>query len=467
MVAQSRRAVRYWALWTLTVPAFVVVVLVDLAAIGYAVQALTDLPSWRGVDLVFALTASALISVEGARRVENRRRRGGALHKDLAPAWMIAAALILHPALAILVAVLLRIWWRIRAGKCIPYRWAFSTAVHVLGVGAAHATFIATRDLTGDSGLGLVVSMVAGALALVATDTVLCGLAISLIIPGSTWRETVGGIDDLCTDATAATLGCLLAAACLISPWFAFVAIPITLTAQRALLLGQLESEAQTDPKTNLSRVDWWRRRTEEMLRTARTQREPMAVLLIDIDHFKQVNDRHGHLVGDEALRAVATILRSAIRAKDVIGRFGGEEFVIALPDTGIDEATVTADRLRNAVAASPLAAMCAGVLDDPDLDPDTFLLTISIGVAVYPADGADVDDLLLRADRAMYAAKAAGRNRVRLAADTLPPVRLAPPSDMTPDRSTAHVSRPDSPIPSPTLSGARPDRSTSPADRR
>ena len=462
---------RYWALWTLTVPAFAVVVLVDLAAVGYAVQAFTDLPSWRGLDVVLALTASALIAVEGARRVENRRRRGGALHKDLAPAWMIAAAVILHPALAILVAVLLRIWWRIRAGKCIPYRWAFSTAVHVLGVGAAHAAFTGTRDLTGDSGLGLVVSMAAGALALVATDTVLCGLAISLIIPGSSWRETFGGIDDLSTDATAATFGCLLAGASLVSPWFAFVAIPITLTAQRALLLGQLESEAQTDPKTSLSRVDWWRRRTEEMLRTARTQREPMAVLLIDIDHFKQVNDRHGHLVGDEALRAVATILRSAIRAKDVIGRFGGEEFVIALPDTGIDDATVTADRLRNAVAASPLAAMCAGVLDDPDLDPDTFHLTVSIGVAVHPSDGADVDDLLLRADRAMYAAKAAGRNRVRLAADILPPTRVTSqpgtPTRPRPDRSPA---RPDTAldhqIPSPTVAAARPDRSASAADR-
>ncbi|MEU8222564.1 GGDEF domain-containing protein [Kribbella sp. NPDC048915] len=424
MVAQSRRAVRSWALWTLTVPAFAVVVLVDLAAIGYGVHAFSERPDWRGLDVVFALTVSALISVEGARRVERRRRRGGALHKDLSPAWMIAAALILHPALAILVALLLRIWWRIRAGKCIPYRWAFSTAVHVLAVGTAHAVYESARELT-DGGLGLVVSMAAGAIAYVVTDTLLCGLAISLIIPGSDRRETIGGLDDLCTDATAATFGCLLAAACLISPWFAFVAIPITLTAQRALLLGQLETEAQTDPKTSLTRVDWWRRRTEQMLRTARNQHEPMAVLLIDIDHFKQVNDRHGHLVGDEALRAVATILRSAIRAKDVIGRFGGEEFVIALPDTGLDEATVTADRLRNAVANSPLAAMCAGVLDDPDLDPDTFRLTVSIGVAVYPADGATVDDLLQRADRAMYAAKAAGRNRVRLAADTLPLPRL------------------------------------------
>lgn len=420
MVAQSRRAVRHWALWTLTVPAFGVVVLVDLAAIAYGVKAFGELPSWRGIDVVFALTISALIAVEGARRVESRRRRGGPLHKDLAPAWMIAAAIVLHPALAILVALLLRIWWRIRAGKCIPYRWAFSTAVHVLAVGAAHAVFVSARDLTGSSGLGLVVSMGAAAAAYVTTDTLLCGLAISLIVPGSSRRDTVGGKDDLCVDATAATLGCLLAAATLVSPWFAFVAIPITLTAQRALLLGQLESEAQTDSKTNLGRVDWWRRRTDELLRRSRTQREPMAVLLIDIDHFKQVNDRHGHLVGDEALRAVATILRSTIRTKDVIGRFGGEEFVIALPDTDLDDATVTADRLRSAVAASPLAAMCAGALDEPGLDPDTFRLTVSIGVAVYPADGTTVDNLLLRADRAMYAAKAAGRDRVRLAADLL-----------------------------------------------
>jgi diguanylate cyclase (GGDEF)-like protein len=309
--------------------------------------------------------------------------------------------------------------------------------VYVLAVGAAHAVFVNARELAGGNSLGLVVAMLAGAAAYVVTDMLLCGLAISLIVPGSNRRDTVGDKDDWCVDATAATLGCLLAAAGMVSPWFAFVAIPITLTAQRALLLSQLETEAQTDPKTSLGRVDWWRRRTEEMLRNSRTQREPMAVLLIDIDHFKQVNDQLGHLVGDEALRAVATILRSAIRTKDVIGRFGGEEFVIALPDTDVADATVTADRLRNAVAASPLAAMCAGVLDDPDLDPDTLHLTVSIGVAVYPADGTTVDDLLQRADKAMYVAKAAGRNRVRRAAD-LGHVNL--PRTLSVDLQSSHL---------------------------
>jgi len=398
MVAQSRRAVRNWALWTLSVPAFAVVVLVDFAALGYGAEAFTELPSWHGLDVVAALTVSALIAVEGARRVENRRRRGGALHKDLAPAWMIAAAIILHPALAILVVVLLRIWWRIRAGKCIPYRWAFSTSVHVLAIGAAHTVFGWSRDLLGGSELALVAAMVATAITFVATDTLLCALAIALIIPGSSRQEMVGAADDLCIDATAAMFGCLLAGACLISPWFAFVAIPITLTAQRALLLGQLESEAQTDPKTSLTRVDWWRRQTEDMLRRSRTQREQMAVLLIDIDHFKQVNDRHGHLVGDEALRAVATILRSAIRAKDVIGRFGGEEFVILLQNTPEQATAGALERLRAAVQRHRF--------------PQIGHATISVGwTRIRPQDAPS--DAIGRADAALYYAKGSGRNQV------------------------------------------------------
>jgi diguanylate cyclase (GGDEF)-like protein len=415
---------RHWALWTLSVPTAAFVLLVDVSAVGYAASTFTELSLGGWADTVVALTLGALIAVEGGRRVERRRHRGGPLHKDLAPAWMIAAAIVLQPAPAILVAVVLRVWWRLRAGRCVPYRWAFTTAVHVLCIGVAHAVYSSARDLTGGGPAGLVVSMGAGAAAYTVADALLCGLAISLIVPGASRRDVVGGLDDLCVDLTAATLGCLVAGATLVSPWFACLAVPITLTAQRALLFPQLESAAQTDPKTGLSRIDWWRHQTEELLRQARAQRDHMAVLLIDIDHFKLVNDRHGHLVGDEALRATATILRGAIRAKDQIGRFGGEEFVIALPGTDLGDATVTADRLRTAVAASPLAAMCAGVLDDPDLDPDTLRLTVSIGVAVFPGDGGSVDELLRRADRAMYAAKEAGRDQVQLAADWVSPAR-------------------------------------------
>lgn len=421
MIAEGRRAVRYWALWTLTVPAFILVLFVDGLSVGYTIYAFADLSSLDGLQVVLALTGSALVAIEGARRVESRRRRGGPLHKDLAPAWMVAAAVVLHPALAIVVVLVLRSWWRIRAARCVPYRWAFSTAVLVLATGLAHAAQTVVLDTLGTGAPARIVAMVAAAGAFFVTDALLCAVAITQIAPGSTRRDALGGLDDLCVDATAASLGCLVAAATLANPWAAVIAIPIALSAQRALLFGQLETEAQTDPKTGLARIDWWRRRTEELLRSTRNQRMPLAVLLIDIDHFKLINDQHGHLVGDEALRAIATILKGAIRTKDVIGRFGGEEFVIALPGTDLSDATVTADRLRSAVAASPLAAMCAGVLDDPDLLPENFCLTVSIGVAVAPSDGSTLDGLLHSADRAMYAAKAAGRDRVRRAAECVP----------------------------------------------
>lgn len=398
-----------WKLWTLSVPALVFVLAVDAVASVYVVRLAGRVVSATGLTTAVAIAGSALIAVEGARRVESRRRRGGgALHKDLSPAWILAAAIAVQPALAVLVALVLRGWWRIRAGRCIPYRWVFSTAAVVLAVGAADAVHGSAQRVLGSGG---VVQPALAAATYVGVESVLCGVCILLIQPGSGWRDAFGGADEVAVDLTAATLGCLVAAAVVASPWAAAFAIPIVLTAQRALLLRQFESDAQTDDKTGLDSLGWWRERTAALLR--RTGDEPLAVLLIDIDHFKRINDVHGHLAGDEALRAVSTILRGAIRSKDVIGRFGGEEFVIALPGTGMADAVATADRLRTAVAGSPLAQMIAGVLDDRSLEPETLRLTVSIGVAVTPGDGTTVDELLYAADRAMYAAKLAGRDRV------------------------------------------------------
>ena len=414
-----------WKLWTLTVPAFVYVVGTDLAAFGYVGWLATRVESIAGLETVLALTVASLLAVEGARRVESRRRRHGSLHKDLSPAWMIAATITLQPLMAVLVVVLLRSWWRTRAGRCVPYRWVFSTAVLVLAVGAAHAGYASIIGRLGAGGPAQILAMAAAALAFVAVDCVVCGICIQLIEPGTTWRGSFGGPDDVLVDLTAAGLGCLVAAAAMTTPWAVGFAVPIALTAQQALLLRQFEAAAQTDAKTGLDRLSWWREQTAALLRRAGD--EPVAVLLIDIDHFKQINDLHGHLVGDEALRAVSTILRGAIRSKDVIGRFGGEEFVVALPSTSATDARFTADRLRAAVAGSPLAAMLAGVMDDPTLDPRTLHLTVSIGVAVSPTDGTTLDELLAAADRAMYAAKLAGRDQVRIAEPVRPRLVTAP----------------------------------------
>ena len=128
----------------------------------------------------------------------------------------------------------------------------------------------------------------------------------------------------------------------------------------------------------------------------------PLSVAIIDVDHFKQVNDRHGHPVGDFVLRALAQRCRRVIRRDDILGRLGGEEFAAAFIETDMREALSTAERLREEVAAEPF-----------DLGHAKLSVTVSIGLATRQAHETDTSELLWFADRALYAAKAAGRNRV------------------------------------------------------
>jgi diguanylate cyclase (GGDEF)-like protein len=136
--------------------------------------------------------------------------------------------------------------------------------------------------------------------------------------------------------------------------------------------------------------------------------RKPIALLMLDIDHFKQLNDGFGHACGDEALKAFADTARGILREHDVIGRLGGEEFALALPGTTLDGALDAAERLRMAVLATPVLA-CA---------PD-YRMTVSIGVVMIDA-GEELTAALARADHALYAAKAGGRNRIEAAAPLL-----------------------------------------------
>ena len=148
-------------------------------------------------------------------------------------------------------------------------------------------------------------------------------------------------------------------------------------------------------------------------MRSARYGRG-LSVLFLDLDHFKDVNDLHGHEAGDLALRMLGSVASEALRATDVPGRWGGEEFVAVLPETTAIEAGLLAERLRLAVAAHDFGAPGG--------------LTVSIGVASYPEDGETRDALVSAADGAMYVAKRQGRNRVACASD--PAVVNAAPAD-------------------------------------
>jgi len=158
-----------------------------------------------------------------------------------------------------------------------------------------------------------------------------------------------------------------------------------------------------TDPVTGLRNR---RYATEflslEVLRAVR-YRTPLAVLLLDLDHFKRVNDSHGHRVGDSVLQVVADTLRATLRATDLPGRYGGEEFLVVLPQTDLEGARALAERVRVAIEETRIDVGAAAAIS----------VTISIGLAALDPGAQSAEQLVERADAALYDAKDAGRNRV------------------------------------------------------
>jgi len=166
----------------------------------------------------------------------------------------------------------------------------------------------------------------------------------------------------------------------------------------------RLEALAQTDPLTQLvNRRALTIRLVTEMERVRRYN-APLAMLLLDLDHFKLINDTYGHLVGDDVLFGVATLLQRAVRSVDTVARYGGEEFILVLPETGTQGAVAFAERLRDRLATQRF----------PVAGGQEIHITGSIGVAIYPSPQIDsVEDLFRAADAALYRAKGSGRNLV------------------------------------------------------
>jgi diguanylate cyclase (GGDEF)-like protein len=171
----------------------------------------------------------------------------------------------------------------------------------------------------------------------------------------------------------------------------------------RKQLEWKLEQEARTDVLTGCAnRRAFLHQATQEFARVRRYGGE-LSVLMLDLDHFKSVNDRYGHRAGDASLRRLVEVCAATLRKEDLVGRLGGEEFAVLLPETGLETATEAAERLRAAVAAA------AVTLDDGI----PFHFTTSVGVAAMGYEDVDTEAVLSRADRALYEAKNAGRNRV------------------------------------------------------
>jgi diguanylate cyclase len=168
--------------------------------------------------------------------------------------------------------------------------------------------------------------------------------------------------------------------------------------------LDAIRAESLTDPLTALGNRKYFDRALSEAMTSSKQSGEPLSLLMFDIDRFKQFNDNYGHLTGDQVLRLVAMSLKQNVKGQDITSRYGGEEFSVVLPNTGLRSALTVADQIRRAVMSKELKKKSTGEV--------LGRVTISVGVALlHPND--DAHSLIDRADSCLYAAKRNGRNRV------------------------------------------------------
>jgi diguanylate cyclase (GGDEF)-like protein len=343
--------------------------------------------------------------------------------RDLLSAWWLPIALLLPPVYALAAPILLSVLIQLRVRRTAVYRRAFSAAA--LGLSGAAASIVfgrlglrpgTERDLVAwfsSPGPGawfthpVTVAIAIGCAVLFSVlNTALVAVAAHAAEPLAGWRAVFWDSESLILDVTEVCVGVLVTIACVLSPLLLFVALPPVVLLQRSLLHQQLRAAARTDAKTGLLNAAAWQREADTEISRVLRSRQPLGLLLVDVDHFKRVNDTHGHLTGDRVLATLAGVLSQHVRGCDVVGRFGGEEFVVLLPGAEPAEAVKIAGRLREQAAAMAVAAGDA-----------TVGITVSIGGAVLGVHGTDLQGLLAAADLALYRAKAAGRNHVCLPA--------------------------------------------------
>jgi len=285
----------------------------------------------------------------------------------------------------------------------------FSAATVLLATQAAAAVLATDPDgypgvPAGALALGLVV--VAGAVRCMVNFGLVTG-AIALSRPGLQagqllanlgWVLEIGGFG----------LGFVSAELLVRDPMLLVGVVAGVAATHQGLLLGQYRRAAATDVKTSLYTHAWWRELASNAFRRARDTSAGLGVLMLDLDHFKRINDTYGHLVGDRVLRAVADAIGDAIRTEDTAGRWGGEEFAVLVPGVDCVELARIAERIRRRVPRLVIPVDRATAIRD---------LTISVGGAcIGDLSATDVGDLVRAADTALYAAKSHGRNQVRLA---------------------------------------------------
>jgi diguanylate cyclase len=413
---RRRRAPDTRSLLGLPLRPLLLVLVVETAAVAAVVAGLLtgDPPVRTEVLLCGLLVLVAAVHTELSVNAERLRRRIAATrYINMTSVWTFAAALLLPPGLAtvVVVVIYLHLYLRVaRPSGTPPHRQVYSAATVLLAVHAVAGLLALVDGRAGALATPQNAALVLGALvAYTAVNTLLVVSVLRLTAPGSRFLTILLGGDIGLELATLSIGGLVAVVLANTSPWFALLAVLPLLVVEQTTLVRQLEAQVDTDAKTGLLNPAAWRWRSRQMLeRDTRTDRAA-AVLILDLDHFKAVNDRYGHLAGDDVLQAVADVLTAEVRDQDLAGRFGGEEFVVALggmrtDDTPAARAREVAERIRRGVRALQVDTATAGLVTG---------LSVSVGVATTPDHGTDLDGLLAAADAALYEAKHAGRDRV------------------------------------------------------
>jgi diguanylate cyclase (GGDEF)-like protein len=350
----------------------------------------------------------ALFQAEASRTIERVRK----IHVNMISVWGFAGAVVLPWSLVgvLIMVAEVHLWVRVwrGLGNRPAYRVVFSTAMFMLSAFAGTGVLRAGNGVlsyygwSGEGGKAMVIAL--AALTFLVVNSAMVFVAASL---HRRPEARLVSRAEYTLEAATLCLGALAGVAAAHSAFYVALVVPPVLVLHREVLVKQFEDLAVIDHKTGLLNVAAWYDRARRQLARAVRDGTSFGVLMIDLDHFKRVNDTFGHLAGDEVLKAIARLLENEIRKHDSAGRFGGEEFAVLVPDSSRPEILAIAERLRSRITELALAV-------PTDTGPHTVAnLSASIGVTIYPAGGTTLEQLLLCADRGVYTAKSNGRNQV------------------------------------------------------
>jgi diguanylate cyclase (GGDEF)-like protein len=374
---------------------------------------------FTGHDIVILgiLIALALGHAEATRKLERMRRTLNVTpHINMISVWLLPAALLLPMQLVAVLAIVLYAHMGSRSWANLSHVAAHRTITNATtatlsGFAAAVTMYAMTGGpvtaATDFSSASLAIFVALAAYFL--TNLVITVFALYLAAPEKAdLQRLLGTVDDNALELTTLCLGGLLMLALVHQPLLAvMIFLPMSVL-QRSVLAKQLEELASKDQKTDLLNAVAWHEGGVRELSRAERARSQFSVLMIDLDFFKKINDTFGHLAGDDMLISLAALLKRETRTQDLVGRFGGEEFVVLLAGSTEVEALAAAERIRRLI--SEMVVHSQTNEGKPVMIADR---SASIGVASYPASGSTLDEVLAAADVAVYAAKRSGRNRV------------------------------------------------------